>query len=152
MKRIIFFLTALHAVTVHAQVSVPFNFQPNTPAVSDEVNANFDALVQAINNLQAQLDATQAQLDAANATIAQLQENSVLELDDILFLTTDANGYPTARFDAVNVQVTNGLGATNGNPDTLPILPGPVNGVGNLIIGYNESWDFFKHHLFRWRI
>ncbi|MFN0059278.1 MAG: hypothetical protein ACKVX7_12560 [Planctomycetota bacterium] len=46
----------------------------------------------------------------------------------------------TIRFTGVNVQIVNGLGATNGNPsnpaDTLSVQ---TNGVGNLILGYNEA-------------
>ncbi len=43
-------------------------------------------------------------------------------------------------FDGLNVQITNGLGATNGNPgnpdsDTTT----EVNGLGNLIVGYDED-------------
>ncbi len=43
-------------------------------------------------------------------------------------------------FDGVNVRIRNGLGATNGNPDDPESLSDTsVNGLGNLIIGYNES-------------
>ena len=50
----------------------------------------------------------------------------------------------TIRFTGVNVQVVNGLGATNGNPDDPNSLgregepPTTTNGVGNLIVGYQE--------------
>lgn len=40
-------------------------------------------------------------------------------------------------FDAVNVNIRNGLGATNGDP--LEITNHVVNGLGNLIVGYNEE-------------
>ena len=60
-------------------------------------------------------------------------------------LTTvrDLNGheYPTLRLTGVNLQIVNGLGATNGNPDD-PTSVDPefteTNGVGNVIVGYNE--------------
>ena len=42
----------------------------------------------------------------------------------------------TIRFSGVNVQIVNGLGATNGNP-VNPFDP-TTNGLGNLIVGYNE--------------
>jgi hypothetical protein len=48
----------------------------------------------------------------------------------------------TIQFHGVNVQIVNGLGATNGNPaDPLTNLPGQttVNGMGNLIVGYSEA-------------
>lgn len=43
-------LTACSAPLAWGQVAVPFNFIPNTPAVSAQVNANFQALVNAINS------------------------------------------------------------------------------------------------------
>ena len=47
----------------------------------------------------------------------------------------------TIRITGANLQIVNGLGATNGNPD-FPTQIDPeltaVNGVGNLIVGYNE--------------
>ncbi|MEM7164182.1 MAG: hypothetical protein AAF581_01885 [Planctomycetota bacterium] len=47
----------------------------------------------------------------------------------------------TIRFTGVNVQVVNGLGATNGLPaNPFQTLPGVVNGVGNLIVGYNDGY------------
>ncbi|MBK7875563.1 MAG: hypothetical protein IPJ77_07400 [Planctomycetes bacterium] len=47
----------------------------------------------------------------------------------------------TIRFTGVNVQIVNGLGATNGypaDPSTFDPALTSTNGVGNLIIGYNE--------------
>lgn len=48
----------------------------------------------------------------------------------------------TVRFSGVNVQIVNGLEATNGHPaDPSSIDSGltTTNGLGNLIIGYNEA-------------
>ena len=48
----------------------------------------------------------------------------------------------TIRFTGVNVQIVNGLGATNGNPDNPNFLDPAVtatNGLGNMIVGYNEE-------------
>ena len=47
----------------------------------------------------------------------------------------------TIRITGVNVQIVNGLGATNGfpaNPGSTDPLLTPTNSVGNLIVGYNE--------------
>ena len=47
----------------------------------------------------------------------------------------------TIRFTGVNVQIVNGLKSTNGNPfnpDSVESSQIRVNGVGNLIVGYNE--------------
>ena len=47
----------------------------------------------------------------------------------------------TVRFKDVNVQIVNGLGATNGfpdDPDSLDPVQTTTNGLGNLIVGYQE--------------
>jgi len=137
------------SVASAGSVTVPHTFQDSTPAVAGQVNANFDALVQAVNDMQAQINTQQAtisqlqsDLDSANETIADLQDNTVLTLDGYLLLDSDANENPIALFNSVNVQIVNGLGATNGNPMLDEHLPGPVNGLGNLVIGYNEDSQF----------
>jgi len=170
-------VASIMSPAVAGTVAVPNTFQPNTPALASEVNANFDALVDALNAQQAAIEQLQDDLASANATISQLQSdldaaelnvatnasnvatnatgitsnanaitniesNTVLALDGLLFLGMDAEGNDVARFDEVNVQITNGLGATNGDPMLNPDDPGPVNGLGNLVIGYNEAPGF----------
>jgi len=44
----------------------------------------------------------------------------------------------TLRISGINVQIVNGRGATNGAPGAPDSIDGTVNGLGNLIIGYNE--------------
>ena len=71
-----------------------------------------------------------------------LSHMSIVHLDD-------GSGNPvnkTIRFTGVNVQVVNGLDATNGapfDPDSVDPLDTVVNGVGNLIVGYNELGNPF---------
>ena len=146
MKSICLIILSVFSANVLAgSVSVPNTFQPNTPAVSGQVNANFDVLVVAVNAMQAQIDAQamtiaqlQSDLATAQGQITALESNSVLALDGFLSLGVH-NGLDVARFDAINVQITNGLGATNGDPGALnPLDAGPVNGLGNLIIGYDD--------------
>lgn len=159
--------------------SVPNTFQSGDPALASEVNANFDALVQAVNTLEARtgqletelaaaqttisqfdsdltaaestivqlnsdlttaeskiiqlesdLAITNTDLDAAVVRISELEGNSVLALDTFLFLDIDAQGRGVARFDGINVQITNGAGATN-----------TINGLGNLVVGYDAPRD-----------
>lgn len=133
-------LAAMFATSMglaHAgELVVPHSFSANTPAVAAQVNANFSAVQTAVNDndariatLEAALTAMQGIIDAQATAIAALQGNSVLDLDGVLELVIDpATGRPTARFSSVNVQVTNGVGTT-----------GTGNGVGNLIVGYNEQ-------------
>ena len=65
-----------------------------------------------------------------------MQKNSVLALNGKLKLAQQ-NGYKTALFTGVNVQVVNGLGKTD-----------IINGLGNLIVGYNApregSYELFE--------
>lgn len=79
------------------------------------------ALTDMVNELKKELAATRAELSL-------LKKNSVLELDGRLGLRQDANGFDTALFNGVNVQIVNGDGATNF-----------ANSRGNLIIGYNAD-------------
>ncbi|MGC9323289.1 MAG: hypothetical protein ACP5G0_00940 [Desulfomonilia bacterium] len=66
---------------------------------------------------------TQGELDALLARIAELETKlaSVSVGDDI-------NGYAAITFSGVNVHIVSGSGSTDG----------VVNGLGNLIVGYNE--------------
>ena len=65
-----------------------------------------------------------------------LSNMSVVYLDD-----GQGGTVKTILFSGVNVQIVNGLGATNGrpdNPDSINPLFTQTNGTGNLIVGYNE--------------
>jgi hypothetical protein len=65
-----------------------------------------------------------------------LQHFSIVELDD-----GQGGVVRTIRISGVNVQIVNGLGATNGNPhDPFSTAADVIdtNGAGNLIVGYNE--------------
>lgn len=122
-------------------VNVPHTFTAGTPAVAVEVNANFAAVKTAVDDNHSRLAAVellvttlQAQLVTANNEIAQLKTdlatvnaNSVLQLDGILTLQTDNQGYPAAIFSAANVHINNGSGVTEN-----------INGLGNLVVGYDE--------------
>jgi hypothetical protein len=104
------------------QVTLPYTFQPNTPAKAEEVNGDLAAL-------KAAIDAQQQTIASLQSQLAAVKNNTVLQLDGKLGLGTDAaTGQPTARFTAVNVQIVNGTDSTE-----------TANGLGNLIIGYNES-------------
>ncbi|MDH5232891.1 MAG: hypothetical protein OEY38_22785 [Gammaproteobacteria bacterium] len=61
------------------------------------------------------------------AELAALKQNSVLQLNGFLQLETN-DDCKTVKVSNANLQVVNGLGATDS-----------TNGCGNLILGYNES-------------
>ena len=76
--------------------------------------------------LQSQMEVLKRQLELQKAELSGLRANSVFDLNG--YLTFDiSNGYPTALFRGVNVQIVNGMGDTQ-----------TVNGTGNLIVGYNR--------------
>ena len=133
-------VSAIMSQSLYAgSVSIPNSFTAGEPAVAAEVNANFDAVKTAVDDndsriaaLEASIAALQETVTAQAATITSLQNNlssvqsnSVLALDGSLLFVTDSNGYPTAQFTGVNVQVINGVDQYT------------ANGVGNLIVGYN---------------
>jgi len=117
-------------------VSLPNTFAPNTPARAAEVNANFAAVKTAVDDNHSRVAALENTIATLQTTVNNLlsrlqalENNSVTALDGKLELVTDGNGYPTARFTGVNVQVVNGVDQTT------------ANGLGNLIIGYNADRD-----------
>ncbi|WP_018231756.1 hypothetical protein [Thioalkalivibrio thiocyanodenitrificans] len=116
-------LLTLGTVPLLAQVNIPYTFQAGDTARASEVNANFNVLRDTIESLQAEVAALQSELSAVRA-------NNALALHDYVEIIPDPhvlNEY-TVRFSGVNVQIVNGQGDTN-----------TVNGLGNLIVGYNES-------------
>ncbi len=180
----IIFLSLTIFPTHASECTIPNTFSAGTPAVAAEVNGNFDAVKNAVDDndsriatltaaladlqatISAQADTISAQqeaiaeLQALNTTLtatlavvqsdvsaiqdadfatnisnldtrlASVEANTVLALDGVLTLSSE-DGIDTALFQGVNVQVVSGSGATNG----------PVNGAGNLIVGYNEDRD-----------
>ena len=129
-------LSAISVASVAAgELTIPHTFSAGSPAVAGQVNANFAAVVTAVNGnatdisaLQTLVSAQAAAIAALQAELAALRANSVLALDGKLSLGADAQGQPTAMLSGVNVQIVNGLGST-----------GAVDGLGNLTIGYNEN-------------
>ena len=105
-------------------------FQSGEVALASQVNDNFLILEQ-------RLDALEQVMTPENlALLADLLPHlSIEELDD-----GQGGLAKTVRLTGVNLQIVNGLGATNGNP-ALPEEPASgvaTNGLGNLIVGYNE--------------
>jgi uncharacterized coiled-coil protein SlyX len=125
-------------------------FTAGTKAVAAEVNNNFQTIKSAVNDNDARIAALEALVETLQATVAaqadtidtlktQLQTQqatlstqttaiSALEAKTASMSLVTHNGQPTVRFSGVNVQIVNGLHAT----DT-------INGTGNLIVGYDEA-------------
>lgn len=75
----------------------------------------------------------------APAELDVLEMSELLRHFEVVYLD-DGSGNPkkTFRLTGVNLQVVNGLGATNGQAHQPASLLGVTNGLGNLIVGYNE--------------
>ena len=113
--------------TVHMIVDVNgYYTKTSLQALATDVatlEAGNAALQGDVATLEAGNAALQADVDALEVRIAALEtltESQSIETVD---------GQPTVRFTGVNVQVVSGSG------DTM----GAVNGLGNLIVGYNEN-------------
>lgn len=92
------------------------------------VNASdIAAMQQAITNLQATVATLTSQINAINAS-------NTMALDPYITVDTlsDTRG-PIVRLSGVNLQVVNGLGST------APAVGAQPNGLGNIIIGYDEA-------------
>ena len=155
MKKILLTLIIASINVIASDLTTPNTFVANTPALATKVNQNFNAVETAVDDNNTRLAALetlvaqlQTSLNTANNTISSLQSslattntnvtgldsrltmvegNSVLELDGLLNFNM-FRGYPTAEFTGVNVQINNGINSTSN-----------LNGLGNLIVGYNES-------------
>ena len=80
-----------------------------------------------LTNQANDVNALVARVEELEALVATLQAGIVPNLGTYLRIGTH-NGRPAALFEAVNVMVVNGTGSTEG----------ATNGVGNLIVGYDE--------------
>ena len=136
-------------------VTIPNTFVAHTPALANDVNDNFGAVATAVNGnatdiarLQAALVSLQATVTTLNNTVvsqqatistltsqmAAVQGSSVMALAANLDMVdvpdpNDPNTlYPTAQFHGINVQIINGTGGEF-----------TLNGLGNLIVGYNPT-------------
>jgi len=118
---------------------VPNNFTSGSLAIAAEVNENFNqiaiivndnddrvtTLVKAIATLNSQILKLALQNKLMSSRLLTIESNSVLALNGKLISITDSNGYDSAQFIGVNVQIINGVSQT------------AINGLGNLTVGYN---------------
>ncbi len=73
--------------------------------------------------------------------VLSAEQRQILDHMSIVYLDDGYGGaLETIEISGVNVRLVNGLGATNGNPAN-PVSTTAVftNGLGNLIVGYNET-------------
>lgn len=131
-------LLLLGSLPLMGQVTIPNTFVAGDKASAAQVNANFEALKDVVEALQARVQQLEEELQSGLAQlevdvqmlsddVQVLAANDVLGLEGSVALVTDNNGYQTVLFSGVNVQIINGMGQTT------------PNGVGNLIVGYNSA-------------
>lgn len=151
-------LLHLSANVEAARVDIPNEFSSGTPAVAAEVNANFASIEAAVNDndnrvslLEQQLveaqepDDFEERIAALENTFTSLrntiiilqttvnnQRDYVRDLEALLSVSTDDQGNPALIVSGANFHINNGSGLT-----------GIVNGVGNLVIGYDEEQTSF---------
>jgi hypothetical protein len=161
----ILFFALFTALVNHVQagsVTLPNTFQAGTRARAAEVNANFAAVKSAVDDndariaalesavtslqatvgaqattivdLQTAVSAQASTISALQATVASqaadidsIKMSSAYALDPYLSVVSDSRG-PLLRFHGANVQIVNDAGST-----------ATVNGLGNLIVGYDEA-------------
>ena len=112
-------------------VLVPGTASAERPALTN-VKKQVILLTEMVQRMSQELADTRLQLTATQAEVAEIKDNTVLELDGLLRLTQDQNGFSTVRLSGVNLQVVNGEGVTDS-----------INGLGNVVIGYNTNNESF---------
>jgi hypothetical protein len=114
--------------------------QGGLPALEQRV-ASLEALaatLQGVNNAQAQqISALQGKVSVLQAAAAQGAARTAALEDRLVHFSRAGN---EVFLTGANLNIVNGLGATAGNPGGGPA---EVNGLGNLIVGYNEQQDAF---------
>ncbi len=78
---------------------------------------------------------------AANATNISSNADAITSLESLTqdMERTTVHGYQSVVFEGVNLHVRNGLGSTDGSDDLGNPTNTEVNGLGNLIVGYDEE-------------
>lgn len=133
---ILFSLSILALPTAFAgQITGLNSFTAGTPARAANMNDNFTAVKTAVDDNHARITSLETANTALAAANAALQTDNTtlnarlaaLEAKLASVSVVSVNNQPTVRFEGVNVQIVNGLNATNS-----------VNGTGNLLVGYDE--------------
>ncbi|TDT44232.1 hypothetical protein DES49_0332 [Halospina denitrificans] len=162
-RRIAPLLMLVASVPVMAEVTIPNNFQAGQTAKASEVNANFQALKAAVEELQEQT----ANLRALNKHIEVMDDPNVEGGTRVVFKGVNVqihNGDETVRTNGLGNLIIGfggerGVGLNSGNYDIQPVCEGtfaltesacisadgnwtkdPKSGSHNIAIGENNAW------------
>ena len=83
-------------------------------------------------------------VDAVADHVAALQKDMAVLRDTLGYIRSATNdqGYPEVVITGANLRIVNGLGATDCTDAQDNPIPDCPNGLGNLIVGYNEPRGF----------
>jgi hypothetical protein len=112
--------------TVQPTAIAPQRVQALEAAVAS-LQTQTQALLAAVASLQTENQSLKQQVTALQGEVQAINGSEVMALAPYLDVTQDPRG-PLVRLTAVNLQIVNGMNST----DT-------VNGLGNLIVGYDET-------------
>lgn len=122
-------------------------------SLADRVSQNETAISTLENRVDTNVTTIAANADLITANASAIGANAALITTNQSDIATQAseitalqnltqnmeretiNGHPALTFTGVNLHVRNGLGSTHGNSGNGP----EVNGLGNLIVGYDEA-------------
>ena len=110
-------------------------------AYAQNQNGQGDSLQTQVNALKATVAALQTQVNALQTQLTAVQSNNALKLGPFVSVNPNGTGLdkgvtgPNIYFTGANIHIESGLGATDDNLST----GGSLSGLGNLIIGYDET-------------
>ena len=140
-------VAAIPLAVAAGTVAVPHNFIDGTPALADQVNANFDAVETAVNDNDSRMTAVEGALvnspfevglDSGNLPLILNGDEVGVEGGHIFLRTHDTGAVMHTRLEVTNslgptlpaeVNVTDAYFNVEGLPQALVTLKGPVNGL-----------------------
>ena len=125
--------------TVANQGSKITNLQTTVAGLKTTVvsqGATIKSLQTAVANQQTLVNTLQETVEGMDGRVAAVENSEAMQLNQYLEVGVDEQqGRPRILFTGVNIQLVNGLGPIV-EFDWFNI---PVNGLGNLVLGYDES-------------
>lgn len=110
-----------------ALTAVPFARFAVSAVNASAQEAKISTLQSQLNTMQSDIDVQQSEIDTLRTETNTLK-TQVAALQSLLTGVSSANGGATLLVSGRNLQIVSGSGTTDG----------PINGRGNIIVGYNE--------------